>query len=308
MPMRMNVAAQQRALQALALMIQEGKGVMEAAKLAGSSRRSIRKYMRLAGIRGVIKKGKLHIVKTMEQKIHEFILHMSRGDSATAAAKKAHTQVRTMSRKEVDGSPIIVKVGNKWVLNAYPLYRHMITLYGHIVGLGDSIQGQYEEDGEIKSPDAPSIWWQIDFDDFVSTLPSDEVGQFWAERIVEWLRNEMQLPVVLNNVLSERFLGNEEVFNHADEQGRIGADGVIRVTKLEDLMSRYNVRLHDYVNYGIDDNHEHRELNWISKDNLGEESAIGLFMVIFRDEEDKTYPSDAPLELIFDYNLQEERD
>ena len=121
---------------------------MEAAKLAGSSRRSIRKYMRLAGIRGVIKKGKLHIVKTMEQKIHEFILHMSRGDSATAAAKKAHTQVRTMSRKEVDGSPIIVKVGNKWVLNAYPLYRHMITLYGHIVGLGDSIQGQYEEDGE----------------------------------------------------------------------------------------------------------------------------------------------------------------
>ena len=31
----------------------------------------------------------------------------------------------------------------------------------------------------------------------------------------------MQLPVVLNNVLSERFLGNEEVFNHADEQGEL---------------------------------------------------------------------------------------
>ena len=66
--------------------------------------------------------------------------------------------------------------------------------------------------------------------------------------------------------------------------------------------------MHDYVNYGIDDNMNTEKLNWISKDNLGEESAIGLFMVIFRDEEDKTYPSDAPLELIFDYNLQEERD
>ena len=104
MPIPMDIGAQQRALRAIALMVQQGYGIMRAANTAGSSRRSIHKYMRYAGIKFSIRKSKMEIVKTMEQKIYEFVLHMSRGDSATQAAKKAHTTIKTMSRKELGGS------------------------------------------------------------------------------------------------------------------------------------------------------------------------------------------------------------
>jgi hypothetical protein len=309
MPITMSPDAQQRALRALAYMIKDGFGIMRAAELAGSSRRSIHKYMKMIGIKYKITKGKMRIVKTLEQRMHEFINHMARGDSATSAAKKAHTQVKTMAKQRVNGYPIIKKVDRKWILNAYPLYNHSMVLYGHIVGMDGNIQGAHEEgDGEIKSPDAPDIWWQIDFNEFISTLPDYEVGEFWKDDIVEWLRNELELPLVVNDTLADRFLGNEEVFDNATEEDRIDVDGKMKITKLENLLSRYDVKLYDYVNYGIDDNHPHRPIEYISKEEMGERSAIGLFQIFFVKDEPLTYPQEGPMELEFEYNLNDERD
>ena len=62
----------------------------EASELAKSSRRSVKKYMKLFGIKTKKgKRGKLVIVKTLQQRMHEFIMYMSKGDSATKAAKKS---------------------------------------------------------------------------------------------------------------------------------------------------------------------------------------------------------------------------
>lgn len=307
MPIPMDIGAQQRALRAIALMVQQGYGIMAAANRAGSSRRSIHKYMKYAGIKFSIRKSKMEIVKTMEQKIYEFVLHMSRGESATQAAKNAHTTIKTMSRKELEGHSIIVRDNGRWKLNVFPLYKHSIVLYGHIIGLGDNIQGKYEEHGRLESPDAPSIWWQIDFDMFESTLPDNEVGEFWTPYIVEWLRDELQMPVEVNDVLAFRFLSNEDVFDHAEELGRI-VDGDLMVSRLENVMSRYNVRIHDYVNYGVDDNHLNREFEWVAADDLGETIAEGKFQVFFVDEESKTYPAEGPLDMEFEYDLRLERE
>ena len=113
-----------------------------------------------------------------------------------------------MAKQRVDGKPIIVKEDGFWKLNAFPLYTHSLVIYGYLVDMDGNIQGNsIEEDGEIKSPDAPDIWWQIDFNEFLSTLPDYEVGEFYKDDIVEMLREQLELPLVENETLAERFLG-----------------------------------------------------------------------------------------------------
>ena len=205
--MAINPAAQQRALLAIKMMIDDQLGIMKAAQIAKTSRRTIHKVMKLLGIRTKMEKGKLTIIKSTAEKMIDFITYMSQGNSATKSAKMAKTTVRTMARQTVDGNPIIVKEGVFWKLNAYPLYTHSMVLYGHIVGLDGGIQGQHiEDDGSIRSPDAPDIWWQIDFDEFQSTLPEEEVGEFYKDEIVSYLRDILEIPIQVNEVLAERFL------------------------------------------------------------------------------------------------------
>lgn len=305
----MKPAVVQRVLVALDLMIRGGYGIMQAAKEAGTSRRAIRNYLALNKIRTYKEKGRLKIAKNLNQRMFEFIKHMADGDSATKAAKKARTTLRTMRRQDIDGQPILIKENRRWKLNVYPLYRHSMVIYGHIIGLGDNIQGksEEEEDGEIKSPDASDIWWQIDFDMFESTLDEWEVGEFYSPIIVEWLRNELQMPLIANDTLAERFMGHEGVEEHATETNRVDDEGNLLVSPLENILNRYNVRLHEVVNYGIDDNHPHREIEWVSKAAIGEKESLGLFQIFFVKDEPLTYPNDGPLEMIYEYDLNDER-
>ena len=304
----MKPAVVQRVLVALDLMIRGGYGIMEAAKEAGTTRRAIRNYLVMKKIRTYKEKGKLKIAKNLKQRMYEFIQNMADGDSATKAARKAKTTVKTMSKQEIDGNSIIEKVDRFWEITVYPLHTHSMVIYGHIIGLGDNIQGKTEDvDGEIKSPDAPDIWWQIDFDEFDSTLDEWEVGEFYSPKIVEWLRNELQMPLFTNDSLVERFIGHEGVEEHALDSDRVDDDGNMLVSSLENLLSRYNVRLHDVVNYGIDDNHPHRQVQWVSKHALGEKDSLGRFQIFFVKDEPLTYPKDGPLEMVYEYNLNEER-
>ena len=101
MAIKMSPQAQQRALRALSLMIDEGMGIMKASAAARSSRRSVKKYMKLFGIKTKKgKRGRLVIVKNLQQRMHEFIMHMVAGDSATSAAKKANPNGKSKSLKE----------------------------------------------------------------------------------------------------------------------------------------------------------------------------------------------------------------
>ena len=308
MAIKMSPQAQQRALRALSLMIDEGMGIMKAAAAARSSRRSVKKYMKLFGVKTRKGKGgKLVVVKSLEQRMHEFIMHMIRGDSATQAAKKANTQIRTMKKQTVDGEKIIVKRDGKWELNVYPLYTHSLVIYGHLVGMDGTIQGNHADDGTIRSPDAPDIWWQIDFDEFQSTLPDYEVGEFWTPEIMAYLRSQLEMPLVANETLAERFLGNDDVLSDAVTRDRVDDDGNMLLSPLENLLSRYEITMSSAVNYGVDDNHPMREVEYITKAKLGERTAIGLFQIFFVRDEPVTYPASGPMEIEFTYDLSDER-
>lgn len=319
----MREAVQQRALEAINRMMRDGIGIMRAARLARSSRRSVHNYMRLQGIRHTVARGHMRIIPNMEQRIHSFVLHMNRGYSATASAKAVGTQVRTMARKEINGHPIILKVGNRWRLNVVPLYRHSLVVYGRIVGLGDNIQGSGEvpqgleenrpdeqenlQEEDIQSPDADTaIWFQVDFDDFITTLPRDVVGVYYRPIIMDALREQLETPNIPDETLALRFLNNADVRQHSAANNRLGEG---EITRLEQIMSRYNVRLYSPPNYGVDDNLMARDIEMIPIDELGEEVSFGDFQVfMLRDDEPSIYPPDAPVEIRVDYDLADEVD
>lgn len=308
MPIPINIDAQQRVLQALAYMIERGYGIGKAAALNRTTPKTMKKYMAYAGIKYKIENRKAVIERTMEQKVNQFMLNMSSGMSATRASREARTTVKTMKKQKIKGDDIIVKQGSRWSLNVFVLYDHSLVIYGHIVGMDGNIQGMVEEeDGTIQSPDAPFIWWQIDFDNFISTLPDTQVGEFWSEDIVEWLRSELEIPLIANATLAESFLGNFEVGADATAEGRIDEAGDMKLTILENLLSRYKVRMHNTINYGLDDNHPIGTINFITKDELGERNAQGLFQIFYVKDAPLAYPKDGPLDITFEYDLTDER-
>ena len=324
---QLRAAANERARIALAIMQREGLGIEAAAARVKTTRRNVRRFMQDMGIttrrsrrRG--DRGKLLITRQPLQKVRDFIDDMNQGLSATAAAKRSHTTVRTMSNIMVKGEPLLVKVNNRWQLNVLIKHIYSLVYYGYLTGLGGKVQGggedhpeehQYgEEDDEglIESPDAPSIWWQIDFDYFTSTLPEELVGQFWKPAIMQWLREELEMPNIVATGMSMNFLGNSDVEADAVENDRIDDDGNMKLTQIEAWMNRYDMTMHPTVNFGLDDNHTPRDVDFepVSAVQAGiPVSAEGRYQIIIRrDDEVYTYPKSGPKIMTFEYDLSDE--
>ena len=324
---QLRAAANERARIALAIMQREGLGIEAAAARVKTTRRNVRRFMKDMGIttrrsrrRG--DRGKLLITRQPLQKVRDFIDDMNQGLSATAAAKRSHTTVRTMSKIMVKGEPLLVKENNRWQLNVLIKHIYSLVYYGYLTGLGGKVQGggedhpeehQYgEEDDEglIESPDAPSIWWQIDFDYFTSTLPEELVGQFWKPAIMQWLREELEMPNIVATGMSMNFLGNSDVEADAVENDRIDDDGNMKLTQIEAWMNRYDMTMHPTVNFGLDDNHTPRDVDFepVSAVRAGiPVSAEGRYQIIIRrDDEVYTYPKSGPKIMTFEYDLSDE--
>lgn len=276
---QLRASANERARIALAIMQREGLGIETAAARVKTTRRNVRRFMKDMGIstrrsrrRG--DRGKLLVTRQPLQKVRDFIDDMNQGMSATAAAKKSHTTVRTMSKILVKGEPLLVKTNNRWELNVLIKHIYSLVYYGYLTGLGGKVQGggedhpdehQYgeeDEDGIIESPDAPSVWWQIDFDYFVSTLPEERVGQFWKPAIMQWLREQLETPNLVEIGISTNFLGNVDVADDAEYNDRIDDDGNMKLTQIETWMNRYDMTMHPTVNFGLDDNHTPRDVDF----------------------------------------------
>jgi len=324
---QLRASANERARIALAIMQREGLGIETAAARVKTTRRNVRRFMKDMGIstrrsrrRG--DRGKLLVTRQPLQKVRDFIDDMNQGMSATAAAKKSHTTVRTMSKILVKGEPLLVKTNNRWELNVLIKHIYSLVYYGYLTGLGGKVQGggedhpdehQYgeeDEDGIIESPDAPSVWWQIDFDYFVSTLPEERVGQFWKPAIMQWLREQLETPNLVEIGISTNFLGNVDVADDAEYNDRIDDDGNMKLTQIETWMNRYDMTMHPTVNFGLDDNHTPRDVDFepVSTVRAGiPVSAEGRYQIIIRREDEVyTYPKSGPKKLTFDYDLSDE--
>ena len=252
-----------RVEQALLLMEKRGWGVDKAAKFVKTDRRSVYRYLALKGIKWR-KKGTLNqvfLIKPPTAKKIPFLHEMSKGLSASKAARKLKTTVRSMKKIQHDGKPIISKKGHRWSANFIPVYRHRLVVYGTMSGFTGKTLGRNQvPPHEVESvqddkldKDYADIWWQIDFDNFRSTLDTLQIGECHAPRIFALLKEKLETPIMGNQALVTSFQTDPRINVDLVATGRGSNPASIQVSALENLFGRYQLQFNDDYQWGVDD-------------------------------------------------------
>jgi hypothetical protein len=310
---------QQRALIALDLLLSRGISMTRATKLARTTPKTLKGYLAAKGIKWIIKNRRFEIVRTPEQKRFEMIDLMNEGKSATAAAKELETTVKTMSRQTYETFPgsgveeyVISRTGGKWQTNFVKTENYSLVYYGGILGLGGTTIGRGEQMGPKATPaeaDAEymDIWWQVDFENWNSTLSPFEVAEFWKPQVMTILRQKLESLIISDADLANKFLGNSKVSAHAASTGRISASGDMDLTRLEQILQRYEAKMMSDVSTGVDDNLMFRPPIYLSKSELTEETSKGQFQVMFLNEDTAMQYPTKPEVIEVKHNLNDEQ-
>ena len=310
--------ASNRAAIAILRVISLGESFSAAAKAVGTTRRTMLNYVSQNEVPiQKMNSGRWEIIKSASQKVPELLELMYEGDSATSACRQLNTTVRTMSSQMLpdtagDLLPVIIKEGNSWTPNFVGVREYSMTLHGQLLGFNDSVQGR----GILEGPDAnqdeadneyADIWWQVDFNNFQSTLPIDRVGVYWQPEIMAYLRNLLELPSVENAGLANRFLGNINVANNAVTNDRVDSANNMTLSVLEEFLERYDIRMGPDSTVGVEPARGlSAPISYISMaDWLSDPLRVspGLWQVMFLTNANlEAYP----IPITFEYNLLQE--
>ena len=315
-----NPIIENRVLLAIDLMTRNGWGIERASIYAKTTRRTVHRYAKHLGIKLKGKDGvALKVIRPPKTKVTDFLIQMHKGKSATAAAKSLKTTVRTMAKQEWNGTPIMTKVGNRWVLNLIPVTDKAIVYYGKLIGFKDAVQGR----GVLAGPDAnkpknknkkdedyADIWWQLDFNAFASTLPLEQVAEFWQDEVMKRLKRRLEDLLHKDISLVAKFKTNSEVAADMASKGRTGN----RISELEKQTKRYDLTLDDEVTHAVDDRFNiNAGLTFIPKadfvkgNKATKRTAIGKFQMFYMTKNSfVVYPKNGPLRLPFGYDLADE--
>ena len=311
----MDIATTQRALMALQLLLTRDVSMTAATKLARTTPKTLKTYLALQGIKWSIRKGRFRIDKTAEQKRFEFLNLMLDGVSATKAARELETTVKTMSQQTLNDAsgtaqPIIEKSGGSWKPSFVKVEDYSIVYYGSIEGLDGNKLGRGVQEGptaktEEGEEDYMDIWWQVDFESWKSTLPASSVAEFWKPQVMQVLRTKLESLVVSDPALATDFLTNTKVSAHATAVGRLSRTGM-PVSRLEQILRRYEAKMTSSVSSGVDDNMIFRPPSYVFKSDLATEISQGAFQVMFLNKDEVlSYPV-RPEMVSVEHNLNDE--
>ena len=317
----MSPDTERRVLIALDQMIRSQQGLHSAARAAHTTARTVRAYAVAKGIKLIrMANGRFRVGRSPQQKIKDLIMGMHQGKSATATCKALYTTVGTMAKQTLDyqgtAYPIMVKQGSYWRSTFLPVFSYSIVFYGKLLAMGDKVQGAGSQAGpkakqSQTDPNYADIWWQIDFNHFDSSLNDVTVAEFWKPAIMQKLRSELEDYTVTDPMLSGKFLGNAQVSANAQSKSRIQR-GTMKLSALEQMMNRYDIRMDGKVNAGVDDNLTPRDpdfilLSDIISGNAGAYQSQGLFQVmVMKRSGVATYPVSGPKPVSFSYDLNDE--
>ena len=317
--------AAQRAMQAYDLMVRTGLAARPATTMSGTTVPTLKRWMQDTGVNYSYRRRRpgapLQIVpeRTPEQKMADFLEDMGRGVSASKAARNLRTSVKVMSKLELpdkSGSqrPILEKSGNRWVAMFRPLHTYSTVVYGKIESMDDTVLGRGGQAGPRsstkKATEYTDIWWQLDLDPLTSILsPAGAVAHHKPE-IEERLRRSLLVPNRTSATISSLFTGSAKVRDAALTSGRWSGTGPMQVSRLEELLQRFDLKLTE-VKMGVDDNVDPQGPDFIHTDDLVGPGPIkiptGRFQVFFLDDDDiQTYPSTGGLPIRYRYDISKE--
>ena len=316
----------QRAMRAFDLMGRTGLGARNACSLSGTTPRSLIKWMDLNGIQWSYKRrgrGRpLQIVpaRSPEQKVPDFLEALNAGRSATAAAKDLDTTVKTMSKQVLEDSSgklvaIVDKDGGRWVPNFVPIHKYSTVVYGKLESMDGSTLGRGGQAGPnsktTRGEDYTDIWWQFDLDPLTSTLDPVDAVRYHRPKIVQRLVSTLLKPNINNNTLSSQFLSSNKVRGAAVAAGRWPGSGPMKVSRLEELLQRFNLRFQE-IRMGVDDNVDPAGIQFMSKSDLTPPGSgpikmpTGRFQVFFLDKDQVTAYPPTGIKIRYRYDLSDE--
>ena len=324
-PQGMTAAVENRVMLAIDRMLTLDEGIYQAARAAGTTRASIFKWLTANNISWSRsgKSGKIIIEPPMSARVNAFLSNMAEGKSASQSAKEAGTTVRTMSRQTLDDGSgtqvnIISKVGNRWESNFLTLFRHNLVVYGKLIGLDNKLQGKPGATaGPLRrgakgraDPNYADIWWQFDLDGFYSTFNAVETAQFYKPMLVAFLKGRLENFDIKDVLLGTKFMQNSKVAYHAALNNRLDtAMNLVNVSQLEQLLQRYDLRLAEKINIGVDSNRldpQSTTPEFISKTATLVQNPItvnGVFQTFFLTQNDlKIFPPKG-MKIPFTYSL-----
>lgn len=304
-----------RVKKALALMERRGIGVDRASKMVGTDRRTVYRYLQRQGIKIARqgKSGKVVIRRMPIQKKIDFIWAMSKGKSASAAARELKTTVKTMSKVKHNGVPIIKKVNGRWKAQFLPIYTHRLVVYGTMTGFNGTPLGRRkipptQANKKNLDKDYAEIWWQIDFDKFKSTLDSIDVGECHAPKIFEMLKQRLELPSVFNPQLVSSFNTDPRIAQDISSTGRGSTPQNTMVSQLENMFKRYDLKFEDDYNWGVDDNMSPRPIDLLPVAQAAKKffQPVGKFQIIVLRKGSTDYYPKQPLKIPYRVNVKDE--
>lgn len=319
MPRPQPAAVVERVEQALMLMQRHGWGVDRAAKYVHTDRRSVYRYLQLRGIKWA-KKGPLKqvfIKKPAEAKKVDFLFHMAQGKSATKAAREVKSTVRTMSKVKHDGKPIISKVGRRWEANFIPVYRHRLVVYGTMTGFTGKTLGRAKtppQDAKGTQDDSldkdyAEIWWQVDFDNFRSTLDTMQVGECHAPRIFALLQQQFETPSIVNANIATSFQTDPRIRLDMASTGRGTNPLTLNLTRLETIFQRYDLQFDDDYRWGVDDSAGLEPVGLYDTASMGAKKFFqpqGKFQIVVLRKGRVDYYPDEPIRVHYRFTVESE--
>jgi len=310
-------AVLERVKKAVSLMERRGMGIDSASKLVGTDRRTVYKYLTRQGIK-IMREGKSRkvvIQRKPSQKKVDFLWAMSKGKSATEAAEELHTTVKSMAKVKEKGQPIIKKVKRKWISQFLPVFNHKLVVYGTLTGFNGKTLGRKKvspnkANDKNLDKDYAEIWWQIDFNNFKSTLDALDVGECHAPQIYLMLKNRLEIPSLLNNQLVTSFNTDPRIQQHILNEGRGTNPSNTLISPLENMFEKYELHFDDDYNWGVDDNMNTRPIELLSIKDAQKKyfQPVGLYQVLVLRKGYAEYYPETPIKMHYRVNVKKEEE
>ena len=307
----------ERVKKAVALMERRGMGIDSASKLVGTDRRTVYRYLTQQGIK-IVREGKSRkvvIQRSPSQKKVDFIWAMSKGQSATEAAKELNTTVKSMAKVKENGTPIIKKVGRKWVAQFLPVFNHRLVVYGTLSGFNGKTLGRQKvaptkANDKNLDKDYAEIWWQIDFNNFKSTLDALDVGECHAPQIYLMIKSRLEIPSILNPQLVTSFNTDPRIQQHIVNEGRGTNASDTLISPLENMFEKYELHFDDDFNWGVDDNMNARPIELLSVKDAQKKyfQPVGMFQVLVLRKGYAEYYPESPIRMHYRVNVKQEEE
>ena len=220
-----------------------------------------------------------------------------------------------MAKVKEKGKPIIKKRGRIWVAQFLPVFNHKLVVYGTLSGFNGKTLGRKKvaptkANQKNLDKDYAEIWWQIDFNNFKSTLDALDVGECHAPQIYLMLKSRLEIPSLFNPQLVTSFNTDPRIQQHIVNEGRGTNASDTLISPLENMFEKYELHFDDEFKWGVDDNMNARPIELLSIKDAPKKyfQPVGMFQVLVLRKGYAEYYPETPIRMHYRVNVKQEEE